>query len=148
MVIQKKLQQTLLKLGPKKTHKYKATITTLAVCSALYITFLIYSSPSISPVSLQYSKGLIGQTFIVTGSKPIPAHWVAEINRAGTPICSGDGFNSYEPRGKEKIIWFKVDQWVGDKCPVLKKGDLATATWTFRNLIGIPITVSDSVVID
>lgn len=84
------------------------------------------------------------QKHIVKGTKLLPAAWTAQIRRGSEPICEGNGPGIYENK-KETMLG--INDWVGDICPKLEDGDVATATWEYKTEKGFHEIIGGKIVI-
>lgn len=80
----------------------------------------------------------------VTGTAMLPAKWMAQIRRGNSPICEGSGPGIYE---NKKETTLGINDWVGDRCPALKDGDIATAIWEYKTEKGFYKIIGGKIVI-
>lgn len=90
-------------------------------------------------ISIEYTDGMVTQTHEVFGLDVLQARWAASVTRGRSYICSGGGFGVYE---QNNVVSMSLDDWVGDKCPDLQKGDKLKASWEWSGDGGIRYRVS------
>ena len=96
-------------------------------------------------ISIEYDSGTVTQSHEVYGIDMLQATWAANVTRGRNHICSGGGFGVY---GENSVISMSLDEWVGDKCPVLQNGDKLKASWEWSGDDGVRYRVSGSITID
>jgi len=95
-------------------------------------------------ISIEYEDGMVTQSHRVFGSDIIQATWAANVTRGRRYVCSGGGFGIYE---QDSVLTMSLDEWVGDDCPELEKGDKLKASWEWSGDDGIRYQVSGMVVV-
>jgi hypothetical protein len=85
-----------------------------------------------------FKDGKFYQRIASASGQPMSGEWDAEIYRvssdgASMQLCAGSGIGVYSGELKS----YTPDGWTLDYCPPILPGDIAEASWSFRNEEGI-----------
>ena len=94
-------------------------------------------------IDLRYEDGKFVQHIEPQGADAIRAEWGAKIYRGTRWLCGAGGVGVYDGT----IHAFEPDEWTGSKCPPLKPGDRASATWEWEGMDRIRRSMSASITI-
>ena len=96
-------------------------------------------------VELRYEDGQFYQEHVVYGAERIRAEWAAKIVRGDEFLCVGGGVSTYQNGGSPKMT---PSYWTDAECPELEAGDVATATWEYKDERGVVQRISGEITIE
>lgn len=79
--------------------------------------------------TIEISAGEVRQHILPRGADSIAATWAAKFTRADRVLCAGSGGSNYTGAPTR----FTPSEWVGRDCPEIRPGDMASATWEWRD---------------
>lgn len=97
----------------------------------------------LSALEYDTAKNVFRQKIEPVGTQSVKAEWAANIFRGSELLCAGGGTGNY--RGI--TIEFTPDAWTGSRCPPLRPGDFASATWEYKNSEGVLVSVSGQIIV-
>lgn len=99
-------------------------------------------------MSLEYKNGKFHQLVIPVNADVVPARWTARITRGNEIICSGGDDAPYDGDKYSEPAIMTPAIWTGQIGCKVELGDVALATWTYKNINGHYVTLSSQFTID
>ena len=95
-------------------------------------------------VFLKFENGRFHQHIKPINISELRMEWAAKISRNGEIICSGGDVSVYT----DQVAIMNPNIWTDDDCPPLQSGDVATASWTYKNVDNHNVTFGVEIVLE